>query len=292
MRADVCSIYLYDEIREELILKAAKGISPDSIDHVRLKLGEGIVCFALKEPQTICEKVESEHPKHKFFPGIFEEHYEAFLAVPILRGISKIGFLIVQRKKKICFTEQDVLAMRTVSSQIAGIIENARLLMKLDVKVQKTIDSDLLKDMKFIKGKVASEGFAYSEAIVLDNEKSLDLLFKTTFDRQFTLEDFEKALQLSEKQLEDLQEQVEERLSDAASLIFAAHLMVLKDKGFVGKMKRLILEGESPPVAVKSVAKEYINIFSQNPSPYIREKVQDIKDLIIRLMRNLVSDFK
>jgi phosphotransferase system enzyme I (PtsP) len=223
MRADVCSIYLYDEEREELILKATKGLNPDSIENVRLKLGEGIAGFALKEPMTICERIGSEHPKYKFFPGIFEERYEAFLAVPILRGITKIGVLIVQREKRICFKKQDIL-------------------------------------------------------------------FSMTFNNQFTLEDFESALRLSEKQLESLQEQVEEKLSDVASLIFTAHLMILKDKGFVGKMKNLIQEGESPPLVVKKVAKEYINMFSQNPSPYIREKVQDIKDLVIRIMRNLISD--
>ena len=103
MKVDVCSIYLYDEEKEELILKATKGLNPDSIDNVKLKLGEGIVGFALKEPMTICERIGSEHPKYKFFPGIFEERYEAFLAVPILRGITKIGVLIVQREKRVCF---------------------------------------------------------------------------------------------------------------------------------------------------------------------------------------------
>ena len=105
IKADVCSIYLFDETADELILKATKGLNPDSIDQVRLKLGEGIAGFALKEPKIICERVGSEHPKYKYFPGIFEEKYEAFLAIPILRGISRIGVMIVQREKKICFTE-------------------------------------------------------------------------------------------------------------------------------------------------------------------------------------------
>ncbi|MGA1841314.1 MAG: phosphoenolpyruvate--protein phosphotransferase [bacterium] len=292
MKADVCSIYLYNEEKEELILKATKGLNPDSIDNVRLKLGEGIAGFALKGPMPICERIGSEHPKYKFFPGIFEERYEAFLAVPILRGITKIGVLIVQREKKVCFKKHDILAMRAVSSQLAAIIENARLLMKLNPRIQKTTYHDPLKDKKLIKAKVASEGFAYSDATVLDNEKAFDLLLNMTFDREFTMEDFENALRLSETQLEVLQEQVEEKLSDVASLIFTAHLMILKDKGFVGKMKSLIMEGESPPLVVRNVAREYIDMFSQNPSPYIREKVQDIKDLVLRIMRNLVSGSK
>jgi phosphotransferase system enzyme I (PtsP) len=292
LSADVCSIYLFDETSRELILKATKGLHPDSVNKIRLKLGEGIAGFALKEPQTICEKVGSDHPKYKFFPGIFEEQYEAFLAVPILRGISKIGVLIVQREKKICFTEQDVLAMRAVASQLASIVENAKLLMQLDSKAGKAIDVEGWEDFRLVKGKAASEGFAYSEVILLDNEKSFELLFEKDFDKAYTLDDFNNALTQSEIQLENLQEAVEEKLSDVASLIFAAHLMVLKDKGFVGKMRQLITAGENPPLAVKKVAEEYILMFSQSPSPYIREKVQDIKDLVIRVMQNLVAGSK
>jgi len=292
LSADVCSIYLFDETSQELILKATKGLHPDSVNNIRLRLGEGIAGFALKEPQTICEKVGSDHPRYKFFPGIFEERYEAFLAVPILRGISKIGVLIVQREKKICFTEQDVLAMRAVASQLGTIVENAKLLMQLDSKVGKAMDVEDWEDFRFVKGKPASEGFAFSEIILLDNERSFELLLEREFDKSYTLEDFNNALTQSENQLENLQQAVEEKLSDVASLIFAAHLMVLKDKGFVGKMRQLITAGENPPLAVKKIAEGYIHVFSQNPSPYIREKVQDIKDLVIRLMQNLVTDSK
>ncbi|MGA1844832.1 MAG: phosphoenolpyruvate--protein phosphotransferase [bacterium] len=291
VRADVCSIYIFDEEAEELLLKATKGLHPDSVDRVRLKLGEGIAGFALQEGKPICERKGSTHPRFKFFPGIFEERYEAFLAVPMLRGIARIGVLVVQREQPNCFKKQDVMLLRTVASQLCAIIENARLLMQLEQRREEHAAPVAPSVPRFIKGKAASEGFAYAEGAVLDNERSMEQLFNKAMSKgAHTLSDFDRALVLSEKQLEDLQEQVEERLSDVASLIFAAHLMVLKDKGFVGRMRTLIEQGMNPADAIRSVAQEYIGLLSQSPSPYIREKAQDVQDLVIRIMRNLLYE--
>jgi phosphotransferase system enzyme I (PtsP) len=48
MQAEVCSIYLYDDRKEELVLKATRGLSPESVERVRLKLGEGLVGLAVQ----------------------------------------------------------------------------------------------------------------------------------------------------------------------------------------------------------------------------------------------------
>ena len=108
----------------------------------------------------------------------------------------------------------------------------------------------------------------------------------------YTLSDFKKAISLTVHQLEDLQARVEEKLSDVASLIFTAHLLLLKDKEFVGSMTRKIEEGVSPPDAIILIARHYIEIFSRGTNAYIKEKVQDIEDLSIRLLGNLVAEFR
>src|SRR6056297_2781728 len=98
MEADVCSIYLYDNDQGELTLRATKGLNPKLIGQITLSLGEGLTGMALKELRPICVKKSSSHPNYKFFNGLFEEQFESFLAVPILRRLQKIGVLVVQRK--------------------------------------------------------------------------------------------------------------------------------------------------------------------------------------------------
>ena len=96
MRADVCSIYIFDERDEQLTLRATQGLDHSAIDTVKLSLEEGLTGQAVKEMRSICVGRASKEQSYKFFPGIREEQYEAFLAVPILRGRGRIGALAVQ----------------------------------------------------------------------------------------------------------------------------------------------------------------------------------------------------
>ncbi len=287
-QADVCSVYLYNAEERVLTLRATKGLNPESVGRVRLKLGQGLTGLALQQMQTICEKDASHNPNYEFFSGIFEERYDAFLALPITRGVSKMGVLVLQRGTGECFAPSDVTALETVASQLANIIENAQFLLGMHEPRQE-LGPALSEELKFIKGKAASEGFAYAPAQVSDKQKSLAHLLRHDFDAEYTLADFHEAVARTAEQLEGLQEQVEQKLSDAASLIFTAHLMILKDKAFIDKIVRRIEEGEKPPAAVAAVAGEFMQGFLASDSAYMREKVNDIEDLAVRLVNNLTS---
>lgn len=288
-RAAVCSIYLYNPEKRELTLRATRGLNPESVGRVRLKLGQGLTGLALKEMRTICEPDASHNPHYQFFPGIFEERYNAFLAVPIARGLSKMGVLVLQRETNQCFSEPDIVALETVASQLGNIIENAQFIMGIHEPPQEKPKGPPA-ELKFIKGKMAAEGFAYAPAMVLDKHKSLSFLLRHDYGRTYTLEEFHKAVAATENQLEELQEQVEHKLSDAASLIFAAHLMILKDRDFLGRIIERIEAGENAPVAAAQVAMSYMQSFLASDSAYMREKANDIEDLAVRIVNNLVRE--
>jgi phosphotransferase system enzyme I (PtsP) len=284
----VCSIYLYNPQRNELTLRATHGLHPESVGRVRLKLGRGLTGQALQEMRTICVTDASNNPNYQFFPGIFEERYNAFLAVPIARGLSKMGVLVLQRDSDHCFSDPDIKALETVASQLGNIIDNAQFIMGIHEPPQKPAKA-VPEGLKFVKGKKAAEGFAYAPAMVLDKQKSLSLLASHDFGKTYTLDDFRDAVARTERQLEQLQEQVEHKLSDAASLIFAAHLMILKDPDFVGKITKKIETGVNAPEAVAEVAAGYMRNFLKSDSNYMKEKANDIEDLATRLISNLVS---
>lgn len=287
-QSEVCSIYLYNSEKRELTLRATRGLNPESVGKVRLKLGQGLTGQALKEMRTICETDASRSPSYQFFPGIFEERYNAFLAVPIARGLSKMGVLVLQRNSDHCFSGPDTTALETVASQLANIIENAQFLIGIHEPAQET-PKDLPASLKFVKGKMAAEGFAYAPALILDKQRSLTLLLNQEYERTYTLEDFREAVARTESQLEQLQEMVEHKLSDAASLIFAAHLMILKDRDFTDKIVAMIEAGANAPEAVVQTATQYIQNFLASDRAYMREKANDIEDLAVRLVNNLVS---
>ncbi len=289
MRADVSSIYLYDEEKQDLTLAATYGLNPEAVGRVSLRLGEGLTGLSLKELRPVYEHVGSEHPNFKSIPGIDEEKYEAFIAVPILRGISRIGVLTLQRRKENPFREDDLMAMRAVTSQLANILENAKMLITGKRKGDAAPDKSL-EELKFVKGKTASEGFAFAPAAILDRSSTFATLSRREYPQRYTRDDFRAALAETEQQLVALQKKVGERLSDAASLLFTSHLLMLKDRAFAEPIEALIERGTNAPLAVMEIARKYMDVFSRSGNPYIQEKAADVEDLVLRLVGNITRD--
>ncbi len=290
MRAAVCSIYIYEEETDELVMRANQGLSPDSVGRIRLKIGEGITGMAVKELRPIMEGRGSNHPHYRFFPGIDEERYEAFLAVPIVRGLNRVGALVVQDTQPDYFDEADSKALRAIAAQLATTIETAKLLMgvfgeEVEQSLTKAQKKPSVKTTR-IKGQSASEGIAHGAAVFIDTPEAHVLLPEDVQD-SYTLEDFKRALDVSEQQITALQEKLEKEQSDIASLIFSAHLLILKDEQFSGQIMRRIENGATPTQAISKVVNSFVSMFANSPSPQLKEKVHDIKDIGHRLLHNL-----
>ncbi len=290
MKTAVCSIYLFDEERQELVLRATQGLDANAVGQVKLGVGEGITGMALRELRPICEGRGSRNPNFKYIPGILEERFEAFLAVPILRGIARIGVLVVQDPEPNYFDENDVKALRAIAGQLATTIENANLLMSMHEETSiPRQETELSTRPRFIKGKPLSPGIALGKgAVIGDIEDEALRRFKSDPTPR-TLDDFHRALQETEEQLAELQKVLNEDLSDVALLIFSAHLLILKDAQFTGEIEKLIQTGVQPQKAVAQVMHHYIELFSKSSNPRLREKVLDLKDLGHRLLLNLMS---
>ena len=289
MSAAACTIFLYDSETEELVLRATEGMSQDCVGKIKLKVGEGLTGLSLQELRPICVTDPANHPNFKRFEQIDEASYESFLSVPLTRGISRVGVLTLHTLKGRVFSKEDVQALNAIASQLANILENAALFSHpvaetKPIARQKQVS---FEGQKLINGMSASDGYARGDSYVLDRERSFSELFEEDFRDGYSLEDFKKALAETERQLNKLQGDIEEKLDDAASLIFTSHLMILKDPVFMEEVITRIKAGVSPPRALLTVAKEYMDIFSQSANPYVRDKVRDVEDLVFRIIGNL-----
>ena len=292
MQADVCSIYIYDDDSRELTLRATKGLDESAIGKVTLKLGEGITGRAVRELRPICVGTASKSSSYKFFPGIHEEDYEAFLAVPILRGLRRIGALVVQAREINYFTPNDVKALRAIAAQLATMIENVRLLSEVRERAAGREERSPGKAVKreIVRGRSASTGTARGRAYTLD---TVGMDFCPLPDPDVpphSITDFRVAVEKTMQQIEALQRQTTVDLADVAVLIFSAHQLILEDDQFTGRIGSLIETGIPAVKAIATVVNEYVEIFSNSQMPMIREKVLDVKDLGNRLMRNLIEE--
>jgi starch phosphorylase len=125
---DVCSAYLLEPDRANLVLAATVGLRPESVGRVRMRLSEGLAGLVAEQlrPQFVADA--ATHPRFKYFSEAGEDPYRSFLGVPVIdRGVLQ-GVLVVQTADPRVFTPDEVSSFATAAAQLAPIVAEARTL--------------------------------------------------------------------------------------------------------------------------------------------------------------------
>jgi phosphotransferase system enzyme I (PtsP) len=290
LKAEVCSIYLYDEEADELVLQATKGLNPEAVGVVRMPPGSGLVGRALELREPVCEGCAPQHPDFRYFKEAREDGFNSFLGVPIHRGQSGIGVMTVQRTETDAFTAMDVGTLRAMAAQLAGVLENVRLMMRIGAPKDPqavAVSPGAGELPSLFKGQAAAPGYAHAPGMVASKSHIHLMDTATAHDVHYTAVDLDKALKRTADQLVALQAELTTRLPESASLIFSAHLMILKDKRFRDKIRSRVDRGADVPAAIRQVAGDYMAAFEESPSAHLREKAQDLRDIAGRVLKNL-----
>jgi len=128
IEAPVASIYVREEEPDAqvLVMRANVGFPGGAIGQVRLAVGEGITGFAAEvmRPVTVSTAADDEH--FKPVPGLGEEQYPIFLALPILVGRRAEAVLVLQRRIGRAFTRDEVVLATALATSFAYALERAR----------------------------------------------------------------------------------------------------------------------------------------------------------------------
>src|SRR4051795_8838147 len=82
-QTDVCSAYLLEPDRANLVLAATLGLRRQCIGTLRLALHEGLAGLVAEQVRPVAVEKVSLHPRFKFFRESGEEQYQSFLGVPL-----------------------------------------------------------------------------------------------------------------------------------------------------------------------------------------------------------------
>ncbi|MEQ1946392.1 MAG: alpha-glucan family phosphorylase [Bryobacteraceae bacterium] len=136
---DVCSAYLLEPDRANLVLAATIGLRPQAIGKLRLALTEGLVGLVAEQVRPLSVHRAQEHPRFKYFPQAGEDGYHSFLGVPMLeRGVLQ-GVLVVQTRAERVFTEDDIRMLAVAAGQVAPVVGEARTLDRFIAPVQERL---------------------------------------------------------------------------------------------------------------------------------------------------------
>jgi glycogen phosphorylase len=125
---DVCSVYVLEADRANLVLAATVGLRAESVGRIRMHTTEGLAGLVAEQLLPVVVHDTSTHPRFKYFPDAGEESYRTFLGVPVIdRGVLQ-GVLVVQTVQPRPFAEDEVQLLAAAGAQLAPIICEARAL--------------------------------------------------------------------------------------------------------------------------------------------------------------------
>ncbi len=138
-RTDVCSAYLLEPDRSNLVLAATLGLHPRCIGALRMPLNEGLVGLVAEQVMPVAVEDAGNHPRFKYFRESGEEVYHSFLGVPLIdRGILQ-GVLVVQTKEPRVFRDTEIRMLVEAANEVAPVVSEARTLDRFIAPAQERL---------------------------------------------------------------------------------------------------------------------------------------------------------
>jgi len=104
-------------------------------------------------------------------------------------------------------------------------------------------------------------------------------------------ERFRQAVELTKRQLIDLQSRLEDLSGENESGIFEAHVMMIEDRAVVERVLGAITSRlQNAEYAFYAVMQNFLEAMRRIPDPYLRERTADIEDVAQRVLRNFSPD--
>src|SRR5580658_2321804 len=121
-KTDVCSAYLLEPDRTNLILAATVGLRQSCVGTLRMALNEGLAGLVAEQVQPVAVEQVKNHPRFKYFSEAGEEAYQSFLGVPLIDGGVLQGVLVVQTIDARVCTDGVIKMLSWASAQLVFFV--------------------------------------------------------------------------------------------------------------------------------------------------------------------------
>jgi starch phosphorylase len=136
---DVCSAYLLEPDRANLVLAATVGLRKECIGSLRMEVHEGLTGLVAELVRPVAVQQVKNHPRFKYFRDAGEDAYQSFLGVPLIdRGVLQ-GVLVVQTIEARIFSESEILMLTEAATQVAPVVSEARTLDRFIAPLQERL---------------------------------------------------------------------------------------------------------------------------------------------------------
>ncbi len=138
-KTDVCSVYLLEPDRANLVMAATLGLRPECVGTLHMALHEGLAGLVAEQVRPLAVDQAKKHPRFKYFREAGEDAYQSFLGVPLIdRGVLQ-GVLVVQTIEARVFREDEVRMLVEAAAQVAPVVSEARSLDRFIAPLQERL---------------------------------------------------------------------------------------------------------------------------------------------------------
>jgi len=140
-----------------------------------------------------------------------------------------------------------------------------------------------------VKGLGVSPGIGIGKAVVID-KASINITKNYIKDAGNELDRLMNAIEAAKEQLNELYVSTIDELGEKEAQIFKSHEMMLEDDTFISDVEnRIKQEGVNAEYALNETSNVYIKMFQSIEDEYLRERAEDIKDVMNRVIRILMG---
>jgi starch phosphorylase len=140
-KTTVCSAYLLEPDRANLVLAATVGLRKEIIGKLRLGLHEGLAGLVAEQVKPVAVEQARNHPRFRYIKEAGEDEFQSFLGVPLIEGGVLQGVLVVQTIEARKFTPQEIEMLTEAAAEVAPIVTQARTLDRFIAPLQERLFS-------------------------------------------------------------------------------------------------------------------------------------------------------
>jgi phosphotransferase system, enzyme I, PtsP len=286
---DVCSVYLLEPERGELVLGATVGLKQESVGRVRMRLDEGLTGLVAEMMRPVMVPDAFEHSRFKYFPEAGEDPYHSFLGVPLVEGGALQGVLVVQTAETRLFSASEIRMLVTVAAQLASLVADAHLLDRIAAATHDHAEAaEPALPARRQRGTGLSPGTGIGLAYVADGFDEWRRGIAQTSDNPASERSrLAQAMDGARTEIVRLSQRISELVGEDHGAILQAQLMIMQDRTIENDLNACLDAGATAEAALLQTLDKYVAVFQRLTTPFFQERVYDIKDVFHRVLWQL-----
>ena len=281
MVAEVCSLYVA-RADGPLELFATEGLNREAVHLTTMRPGEGLVGLIASTAEALALSDAQNHPAFSYKPETGEEIYQSFLGVPVLRGGSTLGVLVVQNRARRSYSEEEVEALQTTAMLLAELIASGELQalagQPAAIAVRKTVS---------LKGAPIAEGLGLGHVVLHQPRVVVSKIVADDVGSE--LARLETAIEAMRASVDELIEKSDDAGEGEHRDVLEAFRMIAHDRGWLRRLREAVSSGLTAEAAVERVQNDARAKLQRQTDPYLRDRLHDLTDIANRLLHQLAG---